>query len=235
MSTLPRIGITARSSDPEAFDRGVRNYWWAVTWAGGQPVILTPDTASLPASEQVAQLHGLLLSGGGDVHPAEYRQRIKGTEKKSIHTGRDTLELTLARAALAADLPILGVCRGFQVLNVAMGGALVQHVNGHRSPKDRIVTHEVAILPDTLLARTLGMAGRLRTNTYHHQAVTDALLAAGLSASARTVEPPDLLEGIEAPAARWVLAVQWHPERFYELGDEHRRLFTAFIAASRGA
>lgn len=235
MTTLPRIGITARSNEPEFFDRSVRNYWWAVTWAGGQPIILTPDTTTLPASELIAQLDGLLLSGGGDVHPAAYHQRIKGTEKKSIHTGRDTLELTLTQAALAVDVPILGVCRGFQVLNVAMGGALVQHVEGHRSPKDKIVTHEVTILPDTLLARTLGVAGRLRTNTYHHQAVTDALLAGGLHASARTVEPPDLLEGIEAPAARWVLAVQWHPERFYELGDEHRRLFTAFIAASRGA
>ncbi|HNS03283.1 MAG TPA: gamma-glutamyl-gamma-aminobutyrate hydrolase family protein [Anaerolineae bacterium] len=228
-ATPPRIGITARSADKSYFDGWVRNYWWAVTWAGGLPVLLTPDSAALPADQQVAQLDGLLLSGGGDVHPKHYQQRIDGTEKHNIHDGRDTLELGLARAALAVDLPILGVCRGLQVLNVALGGGLLQHVDGHRSPKDGVAYHEVAVAPDTLLARTLGLEGRFTVNTYHHQAVTAGRLAPGLRASAATLQGPDLLEGIEAPDRRWTLAVQWHPERFYELGPQHRRLFSAFV------
>lgn len=232
--TLPRIGITARSNDKIYFDGWVRNYWWAVTWAGGQPVLLTPETALLPPEQQVAQLAGLLLSGGGDVHPKHYNERIQGTEKRQIHDGRDTLELELARAALAVDLPILGVCRGFQVLNVALGGSLVQHVDGHRSPKDAVNYHDVAVQPDTLLARTLGLDGPFAVNTYHHQAVTAERLASGLRASAATINGLPLLEGIEAPTQRWVLAVQWHPERFYELDQRHRRLFSAFVAAAGG-
>jgi putative glutamine amidotransferase len=230
--TPPRIGITARSNDKVYFDGWVRNYWWAVTWAGGLPVLLTPETALLPADQQIAQLDGLLLSGGGDVHPKHYNERMQGSEKRQIHDGRDTLELELARAALAADLPILGVCRGFQVLNVALGGSLVQHVDGHRSPKDAVHYHAVAIQSDTLLARTLGMDGSITVNTYHHQAVTLERLAPGLRPSADTVDSPALLEGIEAPDQRWVLAVQWHPERFYELDERHRRLFSAFVAVA---
>jgi putative glutamine amidotransferase len=230
--TLPRIGITARSNDKAYFDGWVRNYWWAITWAGGQPVLLTPETALLPPDQQIMQLDGLLLSGGGDVHPKHYSERIQGTEKRQIHEGRDMLELGLARAALAVDLPILGVCRGFQVLNVALGGSLVQHVDSHRSPKDAVKYHDVDVTPDTLLARTLGLDGLFTVNTYHHQAVTPERLASTLRPSAATVEGPALLEGIEAPDQRWVLAVQWHPERFYELDQRHRRLFSAFVAAA---
>ena len=232
--TLPRIGITARSNDKVYFDGWVRNYWWAITWAGGQPVLLTPETATLPADQQVAQLDGLLLSGGGDVHPKYYKERIQGTEKRQIHESRDTLELGLTSAALAVDLPILGVCRGFQVLNVALGGSLVQHVDGHRSPKDAVKYHDVTVTPDTLLARTLELDGLFTVNTYHHQAVTLERLAPGLRPSADTIDSPALLEGFEAPDHRWVLAVQWHPERFNELDERHRRLFSAFIAVARG-
>jgi putative glutamine amidotransferase len=229
----PRIGITARSADKTYFDGWVRNYWWAVTWAGGQPVLLTPETALLPPDQQIAQLDGLLLSGGGDVHPKYYGQRIHGTEKHNIQRRPGSeLELGLARAALAADLPILGVCRGFQLLNVALGGSLLQHVEGHRSPKEAAAYHQVAVTPDTLLARTLGLDGSFPVNTYHHQAVTSEGLAAGLHASAATVEGPALLEAIESPSHRWALAVQWHPERFYELSEPHRRLFSAFVAAA---
>ncbi|MCS6844362.1 MAG: gamma-glutamyl-gamma-aminobutyrate hydrolase family protein [Caldilineales bacterium] len=228
----PRIGITAKSTDKEYLDGWMRNYWWAVTWAGGEPVLLTPETAASSPEAQVAQLDGLLLSGGGDVHPKFYGEKLDGTERSSIHEGRDRLELALTRAALAADLPILGVCRGFQVLNVAMGGRLLQHVDGHRSPKDGVKYHDVAVAADTLLAHVLGVDGLFRVNTYHHQAVTADRLAPGLVASAATVDGPALLEGIEAPDHRWVLAVQWHPERFYELDERHRRLFTAFVRAA---
>jgi len=227
---LPKIGITAKNTEKDYFDGWVRNYWWAVTWAGGQPIVLTPETATLPPAEQVAALDGLVLSGGGDVHPKHYGETIDGTEREHIHGARDTLELNLARAALAADLPTLGVCRGFQVLNVAAGGSLVQHVDGHRSPPNSVTYHDVDVVPDTLLARVLGVDGLFRTNSYHHQAVTIERLAPSLRATASTTASPALLEAIESPAHRWLLAVQWHPERFYELDERHRRLFSAFVA-----
>lgn len=234
MTQPPRIGITGRSNDKTYFDSSLRNYWWAVTWAGGQPVLLTPETTALPPEEQAAHLDGLILSGGGDVHPRHYGERMAGSERHNIHEGRDALELGLARAALAADLPLLGVCRGFQLLNIVMGGGLVQHLDGHRSPKDGVAYHDVDVAADSLLAQVLGVSGRLAANTYHHQAVTLERLAPGLRSSAVTVDEPRLVEALEAPDHRWALAVQWHPERFYELGEPHRRLFSELVRAAGG-
>lgn len=234
MNQPPRIGITTLSSARDYFDRFVRNYWWAVTWAGGQPVILTADVDPLPPDEQLAQLDGLLLSGGGDVHPRYYGQPIKGSEPDEIQIERDELELPLARAALAADMPILAICRGMQVLNIAAGGGLLQHIDGHRSPKERANYHDVAVGAGTLLARVLDTTGPLPTNTYHHQAVTLDTLAPGFRPSGLTVQTPILVEAMESEAARWAVAVQWHPERFYELDPRHQRLFSQFIRAVNG-
>ncbi len=231
MNQLPRIGITTLSAGRDYFDRSVRNYWWAVTWAGGQPVILTPDDA-LPPTKQLAQLDGLLLSGGGDVHPRYYGQPINGTDPDDIQIERDELELPLARMALAADMPILAICRGLQVLNIAAGGGLLQHVDGHQSPKDSAKCHDIDICSGTTLARVLDTTGPLPTNTYHHQAVTLDMLAPGFRPSGLTVQTPTLVEAMESETARWTVAVQWHPERFYELDPRHRRLLRAFIAAA---
>lgn len=233
MTKRPRIGITTLSTARDYFDRLVRNYWWAVTWAGGEPVMLTPETTGLPRADQLDSLDGLLLSGGGDVHPRYYNQPIDGTDPDDIQVERDELELPLARAALAADMPILAICRGIQVLNIAAGGGLLQHVDGHRSPRDSTNYHDVEVVPGTLLARVLDQSGPLRTNTYHHQAVTPDGLAPGFRAAALTIEAPTLVEAMESATARWVVAVQWHPERFYEMDARHQRLFSGFIAAAR--
>lgn len=230
----PRIGITTRTNDKAYQDHWFRNYWWAVLWAGGEPVVLTPETCPLPAEQHIAFLDGLFLPGGGDVHPRYYDQPVAGSDPEDIHTSRDELELGLARTALALDLPVLGVCRGMQVLNIAAGGGLLQHVDGHRSPPDGVAYHEVDVAADTMLAQVLGASGRLRTNTYHHQAVSDDLLAPGFRAAATIVNGPRLLEAMVGERWRWVLAVQWHPERFFELEQAHRRLFTAFVAACSG-
>lgn len=232
MNKPPRIGITTLSTARDYFDRLVRNYWWAVTWAGGQPVMVTPEAALLAPDEQLAQWDGLLLSGGGDVHPRYYGQPINGSDPNDIQIERDDLELPLARAALAADMPILAICRGMQVLNIAAGGALLQHIDGHRSPTDRANYHNVNVCAGTLLAGVLGQTGPLSTNTYHHQAVTLDTLANGFRPSGLTVESPTLVEAMESETARWAVAVQWHPERFYELDPRHQRLFSQFIAAA---
>ncbi len=152
MARPPRIGVTTRTNDKSYLDRWARNYYWAILWAGGDPILLTPETALLPPDEQIAQLDGLFLTGGGDVHPRYFNQPVDGAEPEEIHDARDELELPLIHAALAADLPILGVCRGIQVLNVAAGGGLLQHVDGHRSPADRAKYHEVDVVPGSLLA-----------------------------------------------------------------------------------
>lgn len=233
MARTPRIGITTRSDEREYQDHWVRNYWWAVLWAGGEPVMITPESAAAPAEELIARLDGLFLPGGGDMHPSHYGQSLNGSEQHGIHEARDELELSLTRAALAADLPILGVCRGIQVLNVAAGGSLLQHVEGHRPPRGQALYHDVEVLPDTLLAQVLGLSGRFCTNSYHHQAVSRETLAPDFRPAALTCEGPLLLEGIEGVRWRWVLGVQWHPERFYELDERHRRLFVAFVKAAQ--
>ena len=230
---MPRIGITTRTNTKEYLDRWFRNYWWAIVWAGGEPVVLTPENRGWTPEEQIARLDGLFLPGGGDVHPQYFDQPMLGADPADIHVDRDELELGLARAALAADIPILGVCRGLQVLNIAAGGGLLQHVDGHQSPGEEVVYHPVYVLPDTLLARVLGGDGSVIANTYHHQAVTNTVLATDFQACAQAMQGPALLEALESPGHRWVLAVQWHPERFFELDPIHRGLFTAFIRATR--
>lgn len=232
MARAPRIGVTTRTNEKAYLDRWARNYYWAILWAGGEPVLLTPETAYLPAEAQIAQLDGLFLTGGGDVHPRTFNQPLDGAEPDEIHDARDEMELPLIHAALQADLPVLGVCRGIQVLNVAAGGGLLQHVDGHRSPADRAAYHEVDVMPDTLLAQVLGLDGRFVTNTYHHQAVILDLLAPGFAPTAYTTSGPPLLEAIAGTRWRWVLGVQWHPERFYELEPEHRRIFLEFVQAA---
>lgn len=235
--TLPRIGITARSNDKVYFDGWVRNYWWAITWAGGQPVLLTPETAALSPEQHVAQLDGLLLSGGGDVHPKHYKERIQGTEKRQIHDGRDTLELGLARAALAADLPILGVCRGFQVLNVALGGSLYEDILDQKEgtlkhdyypdyPRN-LLSHGVEIEPASHLAQILGLTAA-QVNSLHHQGVRQ--LASRLTATAHA--PDGMLEAYELPAHRFGLAVQWHPE-WLQAHAPMRRLFEVFVEEAK--
>ncbi len=234
MARPPRIGVTTRTNDKSYLDRWARNYYWAILWAGGDPILLTPETVLLPPEEQIAQLDGLFLTGGGDVHPRYFNQPVDGAEPDEIHDARDELELPLIQAALAVDLPVLGVCRGIQVLNVAAGGGLLQHVDGHRSPSDRARYHEVDVLPGSLLANVLDLDGRFVTNTYHHQAVTLDILAPGFVPAAHTTEGPPLLEAMVGERWRWVLGVQWHPERFYELEPVHRRMFTRFVETASG-
>jgi putative glutamine amidotransferase len=228
----PRIGITTKTNAKEYLDRWFHNYWWAVAWAGGEPVVLTPETANPDPEAQVAQLDGLLLSGGGDVHPYFFGEPMNGADPSDIHVARDELELPLAKAALSADLPILGVCRGMQVLNIAAGGSLLQHVDGHSSSPEAVTFHDVEVRPGTPLARVLDHAGRLRANSFHHQAITTGVLAPDFEVAATTTAGPPLLEAMVGRAWHWVVAVQWHPERFFELDASHRRLFTEFVRAA---
>ena len=203
-----------------------QTYVEAVTRAGGIPVLLPPQESG--ARELVGRLDGLLVSGGPDVDPARYRESAD-PRTGAPHTRRDAWEFALLHAALDADLPVFGVCRGMQLLNVALGGRLVQHlpdlVGDQRHQPAPAVFGEltVRIRPGSLLGGVLGGAAGVRC--YHHQAV--AGLGRGLLPSAWSAD--ETVEAVELPGRAFVLGVQWHPET----NPDDLRLFDAFVTASR--
>lgn len=233
----PRVVVTTANLDPEKAKK-LSFYLTALEEAGAEPVILSP--ALFEAEKRsLGPVHALLLSGGGDVHPSYYGQPPRGTDMESVDLPRDEMELYLVRWALARDVPILAICRGFQVLNVALGGTLTQHVEGHRQPRDRVEGgHEVHVLPGSRLWEALGRRNRLYVNTHHHQMVMAHDLSPRLQASAWLADNPAGIEGIESPDHRWVIGVQWHPERFHEFPPDaraaQRSLFRHFVRAALG-
>ena len=227
--TRPRIGITTRTVQARAVDR-LHWYIERIRWAGGEPVILAPDDPNRPPLES---LDGLLLSGGGDVHPQWYGQPIAGAEVDSIDEARDEMELALVQAALAADLPIFAICRGIQLLNVAMGGALIQDLGDrHRTPAGAFKHHLVQLVEGTRLASVLGISGQISVNTHHHQGIHVDYLAPGLQIAAWALPETWLIEAVESPHHRFVLGVQWHPERHFEVPAIHSHLFYEFLRAA---
>ncbi|MFH9661364.1 gamma-glutamyl-gamma-aminobutyrate hydrolase family protein [Streptomyces sp. NPDC017248] len=188
--------------------------------AGGLAAMLPPD-AQAHAAAAVARLDGLVVAGGPDVDPARY-----GAER-SPRTGppaprRDAWELALIDAALAAGLPLLGICRGMQLLNVALGGTLVQHLDGHAEAVGVFGGHPVKPVPGTRYGGIV--PEELTVPTYHHQAVER--LGEGLVPSAYAAD--GTVEAVELPADRgWALGVQWHPEM-----GEDTRVMRALVAAA---
>ena len=194
-------------------------YVEALQRAGAQEAVLGPR--HLDHAEAVAMLHrfdGLVLPGGGDVNPSRYGQS-PAPETYGVIALRDEFEFALCSAALELSLPLLAICRGTQVLNVALGGTLHQHITGapgyqhHGQPGEGSVLHGVDVAPASLLAKAQGGAARIDACwSYHHQAVDR--LADGLIVSARSddgaVEAIELADG---EAKGWMVAVQWHPER----------------------
>jgi putative glutamine amidotransferase len=199
-------------------------YLRAIDAAGGLPVVLPPLGDAVAFLDR---LDGVCLSGGPDLDPSAYGALDRHAELGPTEPGLDAFELALARAADARGMPILGVCRGAQALNVARGGTLHQHLPGHRQAEAATAsTHTVSIRAGSRLARVVGLEP-LPVNSFHHQAV--AMLGTGLRAVAHA--PDGTVEAIEAPGARFVLAVQWHAEAL--AGEpRHGALFEALVAAS---
>lgn len=212
------------------------DYATAVSAAGGIPVVLPPNLEPVDA---LALVDGLLLTGGGDIDPALYGAPVVHPETYGIAPARDAFEIRLVQHAIAHDLPILAICRGIQLLNVALGGTLIQHIPdaianslNHRQhelgiPVDE-PAHPVTVIPDTLLARILGTTWLL-VNSYHHQAIDRP--APGLVITAYA--PDGVIEAAELPSATFVVAVQWHPERLYRQHPLHQALFAALVDAAR--
>ena len=220
--TIAALGSADRDLDDPA------TYAAAVERNGGKAWTLTSQTPVSP-DEFLSRAHGLVLAGGEDISPSLYGEsRRADVPYMATDPARDALELSLTRAALAADMPILGICRGMQMLNVAMGGRLAHHIEGH----DAIGTmddwkasyHRIYISPGSKLAAVVGSGGIVRVNSIHHQGVREAHKSPRLLASAYSLED-GVIEALESPNHRWVISVQFHPERRMELPPHFERLF----------
>lgn len=235
--SAPLIGITLDSEEPGGYSRFPwyalrQNYCDAVAAAGGLPVPL-PHLPEL-AEAYLDTIDGLLITGGAfDVDPALFGADSRHDTVK-LKTRRTAFELAITRGALARDLPLLGICGGEQLLAVALGGTLIQHIPdevaaplAHEQPNPRNEPgHDVEIAPGTILARIAGSL-KIPVNSAHHQAV-------------KAVPPPvvvnahsadGVVEGIELPERRFCLGVQWHPE--FAISPADTAIFGAFVAASR--
>lgn len=225
-STVPRTTSLRRDDAMTG-----RNYSEAVVEAGGLPLMVANlDPALAAGYAQTAD--ALLLTGGGDIDPARYGE-TPDRDLGSVDPERDAFELELYRAFREAGKPVLGVCRGVQLINTAHGGTLHQHLPSvsatwqHDQQDLRgMPFHEVQLEPGSALARAFG-ATTVRTNSYHHQAVDK--VGAGLKAVARAGD--GIVEALEAESGSFVLGVQWHPEMSFRYASEQRAPFDALLEA----
>jgi putative glutamine amidotransferase len=240
--SVPVIGITGRT-DQSARPPNMplvavtETYVQAVRLGAGAPVIVPPHLEEAELGSIFEHLDGLVLSGGGDVLPAAFGEEDSGL-LWSVDERRDRTELALARWALTEGLPLLAICRGLQVLNVAAGGTLIQdiptqvaHALTHSTVAGRpiaVVAHTVDVAPGSRLA-ALFRAGELGVNSAHHQAVK--AVGAGLVVTARA--PDGIIEGLEQPDHPFCVGVQWHPEAMVERYPTMRRPFEALVEAAQ--
>jgi putative glutamine amidotransferase len=233
----PVIGITLDSEQPGGYSKfpwyALReNYCGAVAAVGGLPLPL-PHEPDL-AAEYLGRIDALIVTGGAfDVDPALYGE---ATRHASVTTKdrRTEFEIAVLRGALEADKPVLGICGGQQLLNVVLGGSLIQHIPdevpdalAHEQPNPRNQPgHDIAVARGTLLHRIVG-ADTLQVNSAHHQAAKTVGDGVVINATARD----GVIEGIEDPRRRFCLGCEWHPEFFISDGD--RKIFQALIAACR--
>ena len=234
----PLVGVTLDAEPPGGYSKypwyALReNYAQAVTDAGGTPVGLPHDPAL--AASLLDRIDALVVTGGAfDVDPSLYGGGARHATV-TLKEARTAAELSFVRGALARDLPVLGICGGEQLLAVALGGTLMQHIPDtvenaleHEQTNPRHEAgHHVAVTPGTLLARIVGTA-EMQVNSAHHQAVRDPGRFAVVNATA----PDGVIEGIEDPRYAFCLGVQWHPEFMIDPGD--RLIFRALIAAAGG-
>jgi putative glutamine amidotransferase len=231
----PVIGITLGDGERPGLHAIRADYVRSVEQADAVPIVLAPG---LPAHAEalLGRIDGLVLSGGGDLDPALYGEP-PDPKLGRVNRRRDDFELALVRAALDRDLPTLAICRGQQVLNVALGGTLVQDIPStvkraaeHDAPGRRWRrSHPVEVLPGSRLREILGHDTVL-VNSFHHQSVDR--VGTGLVVSARCPED-GVIEGLELPGRRFVLGVQWHPESFWNKAGSFQLLFDAHAAACR--
>ena len=230
----PLIGITTKRENPD-LSRIIllENYTQSILRARGIPVLLPVGIPADHAEDIALRLDGLLLSGGGDINPAIYHGRTH-PNVYSVEPDRDALELALVAAARKHHIPLLGICRGLQLINVAFGGTLFTHlpdqVSGstiqHSNTKFSYIAHPVTILKSTRLAGIL-RRDEVEVNSLHHQGIDR--LGNGLTASA--VAADGLVEGVESNNGHYLMGVQWHPEALHE-DPAAQAIFSSLISAA---
>ncbi len=228
-TTRPRIGVTRWEDIP---GERIEDYWERVEEAGGDAVDLRGEDVS------ITSLDGLILTGGLDIDPQCYGQE-PGEWTKIAEPERDAYEIDLVTAAMDADLAVLAICRGSQVLNVAMGGGLLQNIEtsnhraDYRSEGYPSRWHDVRLEAGSRL-HTLFGADAIQVNSRHHQGVLEETIALGLKAVG--VSPDGIVEATESETHRWVVGVQWHPERAEtehpHFAAQQQALFSAFLKAA---
>ncbi|MEY4362294.1 MAG: hypothetical protein RL391_1600 [Actinomycetota bacterium] len=207
----------------EAFGAG-RKYSQAIQRAGGVPLILPPLELSPDRIDAViAKIDAVVLHGGGDIDPHRYGQEPRTDELYGINERHDSSELAVVHATLTADRPLLAICRGHQILNVALGGTLIQHIGlpGHREE-----FHSVELEDGSRVAEAMRTASPTRCHSFHHQAIDR--LGAGLRVVGRHHD--GTIEAVEMDSRLWVLGVQWHPEDNAETESDQQGLFDQLIA-----
>lgn len=232
MTHPPLIGITA-GNDPDNPSYYILrwDYVRSVEAAGGLPVVLAPGGATKQPG-LLDRLNGIILSGGCDINPSFYGMGFHPTlSRTSIE--RDAFEIELVREAITRDMPVLGICRGSQIINVASGGTLIQDIpslfgrgvihNDPAKPRHTLM-HPVTIEPESKLASLL-RATELPVNSFHHQSIDRP--GGGLVVTSRS--PEGVVEGIERPDSTFVVGVQWHPEAFWANGEYFAPLFEALV------
>lgn len=245
--TRPLIAVSGRPRKPGQVSQWPSThaavmqmtYLEALWRAGGDEAILAPRSITDAEAEHLlSRVDGLILVGGGDMDPTHFGQD-QHPEVYGIEPHSDALELALVRAAMRTGTPTLAICRGLQVLNVALGGTLHQHITGqpgfgeHGDPRLGHAEHPVEVEAGTLLAKAIGGAARIdRCWSYHHQAID--LLGEGLMVSGRSsdgaIEAVELADGDQHP---WMVAIQWHPERTAHEDPHQQSLFDGLVAAAR--
>ncbi len=235
----PLIGISIAaglSPNGRPYHRSYAMNAQAIMDAGGLPVYVPTGLPDDVLRELYERLDGVMLPGGGDVRPIVYGADAHPLTN-TIDDARDTLEISLARWAYDDDVPLFGICRGHQVMNVALGGTLVQDIPSevgadipHETPDTEArstIKHAVTIAPESRLASILGET-RVQVNSLHHQAIEQ--IAPGMTITA--LAPDEIVEAMESPDKTFALSVQWHPEDLYQTSAEMRRLFRSFIDAA---
>lgn len=238
MGDAPVVGIPCCSMTRPGSGRilygSFQSYVQALIAAGATPLLIPPGLSDDALASLCQRLDGLLLAGGADIDPARYGEE-RAPYCGEIEPERDELELSITRLALASDLPIFGICRGMQTLNVAAGGALLQDIAAQRSnaldhqqTKRTLLAHHVLVEQGSRLRELLG-ADEYAVNSLHHQAVSQPGDGVRIVAWA----PDGVAEAMELPAQRFAIAVQYHPEELVETDALSRRLFAAFTEACR--
>lgn len=244
----PLIGITCNYLEPlpSAFKAGIgaeeqawqliaQDYLEAVWRAGGIPLLLPVDQNKKRALAMLDMTDGIILSGGNDIAPQSYGEVIEDA-CNTPDPDRDEMEILMCKKALEADKPILGICRGMQILNVALGGTLHQDLetdgflpHSKFSQRRNLPAHPVTVTKASLLEQITGES-QLLVNSFHHQAVKE--LGEGLQAAA--VSEDGVVEAVTMAGKRFVLALQWHPEMMHDSGEQ-QSILNAFIKAGAQA